>query len=151
MKKILSSTAILISCLTLVMCTGKSNEVIPVGSVWQVTQMELNGTAVQAPAEGIPTLGFADSTKIGGNAGCNYYFGNYTIEPANKIKISPMGMTRMACPDMTYESSFIQNLEKVRSYTLKDSVLTLCDSLGKNLMVLAPYKEKVTTEAAQQE
>ncbi|MEF9986840.1 MAG: META domain-containing protein [Bacteroidales bacterium] len=143
MKNILFFALILVSSLSITMCTSKSHDSIPVGSIWAVDNMYINDTYATPPASTIPTLGFADSTKIGGSAGCNYYFGNYKVEPINKLTITPTGMTRMSCPNMSYESSFILNLNKVRSYTLKDSVLTLCDSLGKKLIILNPTKEEL--------
>lgn len=61
--------------------------------------------------------------RVNGRAACNRFFGNYEME-RNKLKFSPMGATRMACPDLQIENRFFEMLETVDSFTIKDNVLT---------------------------
>lgn len=49
--------------------------------------------------------------RVNGRAACNRFFGNYEID-GNKLKFSPMGATRMACPDLQNETEFFQMLIK---------------------------------------
>ena len=37
--------------------------------------------------------------RVNGRGGCNRFFGNYEME-SSRLKFSPMGATRMACPDL---------------------------------------------------
>lgn len=62
--------------------------------------------------------------RVNGRAACNRFFGNYEMD-GNKLKFSPMGATRMACPDLQLENQFFQVLDGVDAYTIKDNVLTL--------------------------
>ena len=68
---------------------------------------------------------FNDAEKrVNGRAACNRFFGDYEITDV-KLKFSPVGATRMACPnDSKWESEFFLMLENVDGYVLKDSVLS---------------------------
>lgn len=61
--------------------------------------------------------------RVNGRAGCNRFFGNYEME-GRKLKFSPMGATRMACPDLQIETAFFQMLDEVDALTIKDNKLT---------------------------
>lgn len=50
-------------------------------------------------------------------------FGNFELNDS-KLKFSPMGATRMACPDLAKETEFFQMLDKVDSFNLKDNMLS---------------------------
>lgn len=69
--------------------------------------------------------------RVNGRAGCNRFFGNYEQE-GSKLKFSPMGATRMACPDLQAENSFFRMLDGVDSYRIKNHHLTLL-SKGKEV------------------
>lgn len=86
----------------------------------------LNGKPVELKDQNSEIfIQFNDAEKrVNGRAGCNRYFGNYEMENS-KLKFSPMGATRMACPDLQIESEFFQMLEKVDGYIIKDNVLSL--------------------------
>lgn len=61
--------------------------------------------------------------RVNGRGGCNRFFGNYEMDES-KLKFSPMGATRMACPDLKLEGEFFQMLEEVDSYSIKDGILS---------------------------
>ena len=77
--------------------------------------------------------------RASGRSGCNRFFGNYEME-GDKLKFSPMGATRMACPDMQIESEFFQMLETVDAYSIKDGLLSL-KSKGKVVAVFYKAEE----------
>lgn len=62
--------------------------------------------------------------KVNGRGGCNRFFGNYEMD-GDKLKFSPLGATRMACPDLQLETEFFKALETVDTYSIKDGVLSL--------------------------
>lgn len=64
-----------------------------------------------------------DEKRVNGRAACNRFFGNFELDHS-KLKFSPMGATRMACADSQKEADFFQMLEKVDSYSLKDTILS---------------------------
>ncbi len=74
-----------------------------------------------------------EESRIHGNAGCNSFFGNFTLSDDNHISFTQMGMTRMACHDMQSENDFMQVLGKAVSYELTENELTLQDS-DKNMI-----------------
>jgi len=55
---------------------------------------------------------FEADGKLGGNGGCNRFFGSYRLD-GNKIHVDPIGLTRMACPTdvMSFETSFVNALQ----------------------------------------
>jgi len=72
------------------------------------------------------TLVFLDSTKrIGGNAGCNGYGGNYT-KSGNSIRLENIISTKMACmPGMKTENKFMQVMMETDGYELSGSTMKL--------------------------
>ena len=61
--------------------------------------------------------------RVNGRGGCNRFFGNYEME-GKKLKFSPMGATRMACPDLQLENTFFRMLDEVDSFSIKDNLLS---------------------------
>lgn len=88
----------------------------------------LNGNKVITDMnEAFMTL-HTEENRIHGNAGCNSFFGNFTLGDENQISFEQMGMTRMACPEMQTEDEFMQALGKAAFYALTENELTLQDS-----------------------
>lgn len=77
--------------------------------------------------------------KVNGRGGCNRFFGNYELD-GDKLKFSPLGATRMACPDLELETEFFRALETVDAYSIKDGQLSL-KSKGKVVAVFNEVKE----------
>ncbi len=61
--------------------------------------------------------------RVNGRAACNRFFGQFELDDL-KLKFSPVGATRMTCPDLQKETEFFEMLEKVDSFRLKDDVLS---------------------------
>lgn len=58
-----------------------------------------------------PTLTI-ENGKISGNAGCNNYLGNITINSTNgELKIEDIGSTKMNCKNLNEENSFLSMLK----------------------------------------
>lgn len=67
-----------------------------------------------------------EENKITGFAGCNNFFGIYTLEDGNRIRFSKMASTMMACPDMSFnESEFLKIFELTDNYTINGDTLNL--------------------------
>ncbi|MDD6227791.1 MAG: META domain-containing protein [Bacteroidales bacterium] len=86
-----------------------------------------------------------DEGKLHGNTGCNILNGTMEIdmEEANSISFNAIGMTRMACPDMNYETALIVALEEASTArpVSRDEVL-LFDSQGKQVLSLRRTTDK---------
>lgn len=64
--------------------------------------------------------------RVTGNGGCNSFFGSYELQAnINRISFSKMGSTRMACLKPGVEDAFLNVLETVDNYTLKNDTLQL--------------------------
>jgi heat shock protein HslJ len=81
-----------------------------------------------------------NDNRITGFAGCNNFFGNFTLEAGNSIKFLALGSTRMACPDLTFnESEFLKIFELADNYTINGHTLSF--NVGKG-SPLAVFKKK---------
>ncbi len=84
-------------------------------TTWQLVTMGRTKPVTLKPI----TLMF-EKDRIGGSAGCNRFFGNYSLQ-GNQLQVkSPLGTTRMACPGetMKYESEFLRALAAANRYEI---------------------------------
>lgn len=86
------------------------------------------------------SLVIESENKLGGDGGCNRFFGTLTLDPPNasagSIEIGPLGATRKACGDMIddQEARFLHALEDATEFQIKGGALSLSDSDG-NILV----------------
>ncbi len=98
----------------------------PLIANWKV--FELNGKPVDGP-----TLDYAED-KVTGNAGCNRFFGPIAITGDDKVKIGPLGATRMFCDGkMDMERDYLAALQGATTFALEDGILILKDDGGQAL------------------
>ena len=150
MKRLLIFAIVLAGAFTMIQCTNNRNgkaenqetqieEKLTLGTKWLLSTITIDSVEVAAPVvetEDEPIfITFSDSTQFNGFAGCNYFFGVYNMEEGGMLELLPQGSTRMSGKNLEIENAFLPSLEKVKSYTIKDSTLILKDIDGKNLMV----------------
>ena len=73
------------------------------------------------------TARFQDG-RVSGSAGCNNYFGSYTLAPGSEaLEIGELATTRMMCEDavMEQETAFLDAMAAVTEYAVEDQSLTL--------------------------
>jgi len=102
---------------------------------WVVVEMkevpvQLSGTNRDAYLEFSP----ADK-RISGNAGCNRVGGNYTLEKKQGIRFSEISSTKMSCPDIAFETTFLDLLGQVDRHEVTGDLMLLKDE-GKVLLML---------------
>ncbi len=117
-----------LSLLTLLGACGVSKEVKwaqpLVNTVWELES--ISGFTAEEGLRKTPTIVFETDKRYGGFAGCNTYFGEYTIEGANKISLGQAGMTMMACqPGMDTENKFVEVLRNVNGFKVSGHRLEL--------------------------
>lgn len=86
-----------------------------------------------------------DEGKIHGNTGCNILNGNMEIdmEQANSISFSSIGVTRMACPDMPYETRLLVALEEANAAKpISANEVLLFNAAGKQVLRLVRAHDK---------
>jgi heat shock protein HslJ len=91
--------------------------------VWALT--ELNGASFPATA----TLTFPKAGEIVGQGPCNRYFGAMTA-PYPWFDTGPIGSTRMACPDLVVETTFLAALEAATLSEVAGNTLILSNTDG---------------------
>ena len=99
------------------------------------TLVELNGRGVAMDSTFIrePHIIFkSGGRRIIGNGGCNGFSGEYKIESLNRITMSKILSTRMACPKMDLEGEFLDVLQKADNFNIAG------DSLSLNKARMAP-------------
>lgn len=96
------------------------------GQWWQLEAV--NGSAYPFVEEANYTISFGGDGRLAGKGDCNRFFGTYTyalVKGGGKVKISPLGSTRMMCPNQSAETDFLQMLERGVSLQANGDQLTL--------------------------
>lgn len=107
---------------TLVSCTTMSKS--KVGST-QVSLASTQWTLADNVKGSKPTL-VVEAGKLTGNAGCNNYFGELSIdETAGNFSAKNVGSTRKMCDNMEVETQFFSMLKEADKYVVNAGVLEL--------------------------
>ena len=76
--------------------------------------------------------------EVAGNAGCNSYFGSYTVSE-DRIYLGIIGSTAMACIEpegiMDQEGDYLKNLAEAYSFQVEDQVLSISNADGETLLL----------------
>ncbi len=125
-----------IVALTIVSCTSRLGNSSKLGK----TQASITGTqwVLADDLANKPTL-VIEQNKISGNAGCNNYFSDITIDTsAGNFIAKNIGSTRKLCKNMTSETSYLSVLKEVNKYVVTESTLELYKD---NLLLLKFNKQ----------
>jgi heat shock protein HslJ len=107
------------------------------GTIWTLTSFIVEGNE-SSPIPGTTITASFENGTISGNAGCNQYFGPYTV--VNEISIGGedklLGMTMMLCsePIMDQEAQYTDILVNVTAYTIEENQLTLSTEDNRTLV-----------------
>ena len=91
---------------------------------WQWERAKLEGRDVSAAAPDRYTLKFEGGGRVLLRADCNRGSGSYEVNAA-AMKLSPVALTKMACPSGSQDAEFVQALSRVTSYAINDKELVL--------------------------
>ncbi len=121
MKIRFAMTALLLG---LVAC-GVSEKASLDGTAWKLVSMTaIPDEAIAAEPDAFALEFDAADTMVYGRTNCNRFFGKYSATEAGELHFGNMAATRMACPDMQYESDFLEMLGTVDRYAIEDGSLT---------------------------
>ena len=115
-------------------------EPVPIaGTSWTLLSLAgENGTLMPVIAGTTVTAIFNADGNLGGNAGCNHYAADYTVDSAN-LSIRPTTQTEMYCGEpegiMAQEDRYLVLIEDVTTYRIEGNRLFLADSEGNDLLV----------------
>ncbi len=87
---------------------------------WQLVRVNATGITPNDNFE----ITFNKDKSVNGIGACNRFFGKYEAD-GGKLKIGPLGATKMMCPDMELENAFLQMLDKIDTYTIDGNTLLL--------------------------
>lgn len=133
------------SCSTPKQTAGKVSDL---NGEWTIA--DINGVALNAPADQSPFIGFNSKTgAITGNTGCNSLIGSFnTQNPDGVIDFSQLGSTRMMCPDMSTETAIMNALSEVKGYGIdKDGNILLNNAAGKTVITLTKRADELGLKA----
>ncbi|MCG8352741.1 MAG: META domain-containing protein [Chloroflexales bacterium] len=111
------------------------------GKEWNLAQFGAADQVTKPLADAPITVLFQADGTVSGNAGCNSFFGNYTISEQS-LQMTDMGGTLMACEEakMQQEEQFLAALRTVSTFKLQDQELTLQYDGGALVFTLAPSR-----------
>ena len=133
MKKFFVTSMI---ALVIVYCTSRLGNSSKLGK----TQASITGTqwVLADDITNRPTL-VIEQNRISGNAGCNNYFSEATIDTsAGNFSAKNIGSTRKMCNNMITETAYLEVLPKVNKYVVTESTLELYKD---NLLLLKFTKQ----------
>jgi heat shock protein HslJ len=134
MKNIIFSLGLSVAFIALSACAatkpGTGGDLT--GQVWALSTL---GGKTPVTGTGISAL-FTSNDRVSGSAGCNQYTGSYTVSGSN-ITFSSLASTMMMCDQavMLQETAYLKALGETKTYTVKDSQLSLFDASGSTLAV----------------
>lgn len=86
--------------------------------------VELNGKAVKSTSSKDYFINLdSKSGKFAAYAGCNNLAGTFVMKSTGKLAFSKIIATKMACPNMEFESNFIKTIEKTDNYMIEGKML----------------------------
>lgn len=125
-KKISTITmllSLLLGCLLLIGCTTAKDQ--DENSSLTDTIWVLQTTNHPLLPDTTITIEFNTDVQVNGSAGCNSYFGSYSLDGSGLIT-SPLGSTEMWCEGfMEQESAFLQMLQSATGLTAAENSLTI--------------------------
>lgn len=144
----------LAACLAVAGCVGDQQgspdervELALPGTEWELTAIAI--TSVNLVEGTTITLVF-DEESLGGTAGCNLYFGGYTLD-GDRIAIDGIGSTLMYCGEagvMEQEHLYLSLLGEAASARIDGDTLTLSDADGEPSLIFAKVPEKASIAPA---
>jgi len=110
---------------------------------WRLSRYhDESGKMIPVLADTAVTARFRDG-RVGGSAGCNRYFGSYTLGTDDQLSFStPVGTTMMACvpPVSEQERHYLKDLSAVVAFQLEDGALRLLDKDRKAVLEYTAVK-----------
>jgi heat shock protein HslJ len=104
------------------------------GREWQLESYVDAEGQEQAVLQGTEITALFAEGQVAGSAGCNNYFGGYTLAGSQLSIDGPLGTTRMLCPEpegvMEQEQAYLAALGQTSSYELGDAKLVLLNADG---------------------
>jgi len=93
---------------------------------WKLTELEGRPITASAQFNREPHIIFKEKdNRVMGNGGCNNFSGAYTLRSNDRLALSKMITTLMACPQMDVEAEFLKVLQMADNYYVSGDTLVL--------------------------
>ncbi len=114
------------------------------GTDWVLDGYSTGGDAISSVLAGTTiTATFSPDGNVTGNAGCNHYGGEYSLDGAN-LSVSSLFSTLMYCETpgvMEQEASYLGHLANVSTYRVEGDRLILTDNEGTDVLFFVQAPE----------
>lgn len=95
-----------------------------VGQVWKLQRIQMNDDSQTVPSDPENyTIEFMDDGSVVVQADCNRGRGSFATDADNRLTISGVATTRMACPEGSSDAAFLRGLDSANSYFFRDGQL----------------------------
>lgn len=96
------------------------------GSVWKLQQIQMNDGSQTVPSNPDNyTIEFMDDGSVAVQADCNRGRGSFATATDNRLTITGVAITRMACPEGSSDTAFLRGLDSANSYFFRDGQLII--------------------------
>lgn len=116
-------------------------------TVWTLTTIGGSGDTVSSIIAGTEITAVFGNGSVTGNAGCNVYGGNYTVD-GSRLTIDSIGSTKMNCNEppgvMEQETRYLSLLGATAEYRIEGGQLTLFDGTGRFILEFRSGQESDT-------
>src|SRR4030042_819158 len=140
MKKItLVLIGILVATCTLAACS-KSNTNPLDGTSWNLQEYRDASGELIPPAQGAQVTALFQADVVSGNAACNNYSGEYSVEK-NNLTFGPTASTKKMCVEpgiMELETAYLTALTQVKTFKINSVTLEMFTEKGDSLLVFKP-------------
>lgn len=114
------------------------------GATWYLeSYVDAKGEIFTLAPQSTVSLQFDGAGNLSGNAGCNSYFGPYSLGDGQILTIGTIGRTLMACtnPDvMEQENDYLLVLPEMKVYSISGNDLIMNDGTGKYTLTFSTRK-----------
>ncbi len=122
-------------------CEGSASGTELENSRWRLVRVGDRVVAVSGQSRE-PWVEFdSGSRRVTGSGGCNRIGGSFVASDGT-LRVGPLVSTRMACPSVDLEASFLRALGGTRRYRILGRMLVLMDDSGKVLARLEARKAR---------
>jgi len=107
-----------------------------VGTIWTLDSLYTADAVSSVISGSTITAVFGEDGRVSGSAGCNNYFGSYTVT-GSSLSTSSIGSTKMYCQGtgiMQQENTYLASLGRTAGFTISGNRLSLADANGTTLL-----------------
>lgn len=122
--------AMLLTCVGLTACNADETVSAYAANLYQLQSID------GAPFAARATLDLSTPGRVTGQAPCNRYFADQSA-PYPWFALGPIGATRMACPDLPAETTYLNSLSDMTFAEAQGQILILSNEAGREMVFQA--------------